>query len=73
MIVSKDLDVVIQLTLKAHLSFLIAYFGPVFSSEWADVWPDADSPAESFSSHHRAAGRGSWRRVPRGLQRGKTG
>lgn len=41
-------------------------------SEWADVRPDADPPAQSFSSHYGAAGHGSWRRVQRGLQRGKT-
>lgn len=45
---------------------------PLCLSEWGDVWPDADPPAQSFSSHHRAARYGPWRRVQRGLQGGKT-
>lgn len=54
-----------------HFCFsCVSYFRPLRLAEWADVRPDADSLAQSFSSHHGATGHGSWRRVQRGLQRG---
>jgi len=44
----------------------INMLNPFFSclvSEWSDVWPHADTAAQSLSSHYRTAGHGPWRRV----------
>lgn len=44
-----------------HWKWVLIYL--LCLSEWGDVGSDADSAAQSFSSHHRATGHGAWRRV----------